>query len=156
MEETWELAAVTEDQKLREKYIDAIADLQVLYKNGVLLFGAPLAALATQFKFFDALQGSVIKVLLTVSVVLFLIGLIWAVIRSEELKVYVAREKMKLYANDKNGEGAIALYLSSIYGENNSEQDFVSRIKKPVKAIAFFALFGWLSLIAALLLAIWN
>jgi len=148
VEETWELAAVSEEQRRKEKYIDSIAELQTLYKNGILLFGVPLAALVSQFKFIIGFKVTTIKVLLTVSVILFLFGLIAAVIRSEQMKVYVATLKMKLHADIDSGEGIIADYLSGVYGTNDSEQDFVNRIKKPVLVLAYSALFGWKILIA--------
>ena len=156
MEEAWELAAVSEKQLRREKYIDSIAELQTLYKNGILLFGIPLAALASQFKFIIGFKSTTIKVLLTVSVIFFFFGLIAAVIRSEQMKVYVATLKMKLHADLDAGEGIIADYLSGVYGTNDSEQDFVNRVKKPVTVLAYSALFGWLTMVAALLFAIWK
>jgi hypothetical protein len=139
-------------------YISAIESVIESHKLYVLLCGAPLVALVAQLQWVRSLDSFAIKTLITVSVFCFIAAGAFSVLFLDLARHYLAKTNLE---SDPNGasDSPYMRYVLEIYshGIGDMTEENIVRIARMFMHPLVYAMgFGWLSVVLALVIAIWT
>ena len=139
-------------------HISAIESVVESHKLYVLLCGAPLVALVTQLQWAQSLDSAIIKILMTVSVLCFVVGGAFGVFCLDLARHYLAKTSLE---SDSEGasESPYMRYVAEIHGHGIGEltEENIVRITRIFMVPLMYIIgCGWASVVLALLLAVWT
>ena len=139
-------------------YINALQELINTQKSNALLAGAPLVALTSQLKWINSVDDFVLNILVSISVICFLIGGGISMYLIEVLRDYTAKAHLYNAGEDLLGSPLISAiennYRNTIVELN--ERNILSHLRKFSPFMIGSVAAGWGALIAIIFMSIWS